>query len=714
MIQKSTSAMRTLFFLVALLVCFFAGWAQNTTSFQLSQRIPIFRDGQNLALAWSGGTNAPQVSKIDLNGDGIEDLFIFDRTQGKVSTFVASAGNWAYAPEYETLFPQMSGWALLRDFDQDGDKDLFTSTTFGIRLFANEAEAGQRPRFVSFADPLQTLGRSGDLINLRIDLTDIAHFGDVDGDGDLDILNFAPSVGGSIEYHQNFSVERYGTPDRLELEKVDFQWGDIAECNCEVYGFNGNACRMEEAEHAGSTILAFDPDQDGDADLLIGDVGCTNLSFLENKGTPTAAAFDEFLARYPEIQPVDMQIFPAPFLEDVTFDGIADLLVAPNVFFNEDERVNFQESLWLYENTGTNQRPNFVFRKRNFLQENMLDLGENAHPAFYDEDQDGDLDLFIAYKGLPQSEGLQGGIAYFENTGSDQSPEFVYREERCTEWGCEGLSYTKISASEQGIVFWGYQAQTRQTPGWLLSRGSSTPQPLEGIPLNARDGLTLTDWNQDEHPDLLLARRDGRLDLYLGDENANFRLEKTQLGGLSDADNRELPRLAVGDLNEDGRMDIVRGDQTGALEVYLDVRNQPEDNWRAETIQVFSSISGQEEERLWGTLPVPALYDSDLMVGSGAGGLYFLQNRQLTSGTTAQTADKWLHLYPNPAETFVNIRTTLEAELSVFSLSGQLIKEKTALPAGKTVFLDTSAWASGVYLLRVESAQGVQTYRLVR
>src|ERR1051326_6298663 len=38
--------------------------------------------------AWAGGVNSPQFSEIDLNQDGILDLFVFDRTGNKIITFL--------------------------------------------------------------------------------------------------------------------------------------------------------------------------------------------------------------------------------------------------------------------------------------------------------------------------------------------------------------------------------------------------------------------------------------------------------------------------------------------------------------------------------------------------------------------------------------------------------------------------------------------------
>ena len=52
--------------------------------------IPVTLDGvAPLKNPWAGGLNSPQFSPIDLNGDGVKDLFVFERGyNGKVLTFI--------------------------------------------------------------------------------------------------------------------------------------------------------------------------------------------------------------------------------------------------------------------------------------------------------------------------------------------------------------------------------------------------------------------------------------------------------------------------------------------------------------------------------------------------------------------------------------------------------------------------------------------------
>ena len=73
------------------LSCFFDIKAQQVPQFSFSHSIPpeLIIDNQVLTNPWSGGINTAQVSTINLNMDEYEDLVVFDKTYGRLSTYLA-------------------------------------------------------------------------------------------------------------------------------------------------------------------------------------------------------------------------------------------------------------------------------------------------------------------------------------------------------------------------------------------------------------------------------------------------------------------------------------------------------------------------------------------------------------------------------------------------------------------------------------------------
>src|SRR5690606_30882408 len=148
---------------------------------------------------------------------------------------------------------------------------------------------------------------------------------------------------------------------------------------------------------------------------------CTSVYQLTNVGTNETPLFTS-ASQFPATNPVSILPFPSVYFEDVDFDGNKDLIASPNIFGREFFQTNLSQSTWFYKNTGTNAQPQFTFQQRNFLQGNMIDVGDNSVPAFFDADADGDLDMFIG----TYINGNRGTIFYFENIGTRTDPIFKF------------------------------------------------------------------------------------------------------------------------------------------------------------------------------------------------------------------------------------------------------------------------------------------------
>ncbi|MEL6806105.1 MAG: FG-GAP-like repeat-containing protein, partial [Bacteroidota bacterium] len=96
--------------------------------FELERAYPTVTTGEDVfSLAWEGGLNSPQPGKADLDGDGRDDLFIFERMGDIPLAFRATPTNYEAAPELLEHWPieNLNGWVVLRDYNQDGAIDIF-------------------------------------------------------------------------------------------------------------------------------------------------------------------------------------------------------------------------------------------------------------------------------------------------------------------------------------------------------------------------------------------------------------------------------------------------------------------------------------------------------------------------------------------------------------------------------------------------------------
>jgi hypothetical protein len=386
--------------------------------FERQMDVVVIKDEISQKFPWAGGMDYCQFSNIDLDFDGVEDLFVFDRTCNEVLTFIQQGGvgesDYIYAPEYESQFPlDVHDWALLVDYNCDGLKDLFTYSIGGGRVFLNVGNETDGNVFEIQVELMKTYIYGG-YSYMYLSSQDVPAIVDVDNDGDKDILGFG--VGGvAVEYHKNMSIEMYGVCDSLEFETRNICWGRFREdsgsndiflwdtlvypCDEESLGLEfGLRPTSNQDRHSGSTLLALDMDNSGVLDLLLGDISFKNMTLLMNSGEEvnSNSGMESFDPNFPSTSlAVDLPIFPAAYHVDINNDGIRDLVVTPNSRIGSENR----ESVWYYENEGADLEPTFIHQNKAFLQEDMIDVGSGAMPVFFDHNGDGLKDLLISSQG---------------------------------------------------------------------------------------------------------------------------------------------------------------------------------------------------------------------------------------------------------------------------------------------------------------------------
>jgi hypothetical protein len=698
---------------------------QDNYKFRPVNNIPMSKAGTSLELAWAGGINSGQYGTIDVNGDAIDDLVIFDRTTGKINTFISTGSDYQYQPEYEYLFPtNLNSWMLLADYDCDGKKDIFTNTTFGLKVFRNTST--DQLSFELQEDPLQTES-GGQMVNLQVSSSDLPAISDVDGDGDLDILVFRFATGNSIEYHQNQSIETLGNCNQLLYKLETNFWGGFRECECGEYAFGEDCGPLGgRQQHAGGkSVLAFDQDHDGDHDVIFGDEFCTNIAFLENFGDVNDALFTEALLDYPSAaNPIDFFIFPGLFWEDLNFDGRKDLVASPNVFENFGLGVDFKHSSHLYTNDGITDGEFFTFQTDEFLQNAMIELGESVVPVFFDTDSDGDEDLIMGHRGTNEGSNFMATFHHYENVGSAQQSEFVLSSEDYLELSSENLNTLKPSFGDldgdgrSDLIFSAANASGQTFIWYFLNSTSSGFDPINPLPsilpvtIQAGDHPFFQDINSDGRADMLLGRRTGRLEYWINTSSGgtfSFELVDEAFAGIiDDSFRRELVPL-TGDINNDGALELITTDATGVMRVYTDFIDN--NNGQQVNDMVIEPAEGMALTRSrWGrgaSLAIANLGNQlpHLVVGSKQGGLLLLENYS-SPGNGSGGESFTFELFPNPALEEITLRGNQNFTIEIYNTLGQLVMGDLGNPDQSLIRFDSRQLQPGIYLVNAISSSG--------
>ncbi len=704
-------------FIVLLLIISTSAWGQY--AYEADFSIPVSNaDDELLAQPWAGGLNAVQLNKLDINNDGIEDLILFDRTANKIVTYLVQEQQYVYSPAYETYFPaDLANFLVLRDLNGDGRKDIFTGNPFGIKVYLNTS-TGDTPDWQHLpfqnSNVILTTGFSGKT-NIQLQADDVPSITDMDGDGDLDILCMNFSGNGKIEYHKN--VGSNAAPDFVRITQA---WGGLTECGCGEFAFNNMSCVSNgRVQHAGGKfLLALDVNDDSEMDLIFSESECDKLYLLINEGTSENAIFTQATVFPDNLK--DNGVYPVAFYEDLDFDNIKDLIVSPGVFERSDDVTDFSTSLQHYKNIQSNNNPLFA-APADFLQNKMIDVGENACPAFFDYDGDGDDDLFIGSLGIQQGGLFRATLSLYENTGSQQQPVFKLATTdfaNLSIYEVYNLKPQFADINQDGAIDLILTAtnQSGQTLLHYMLNNSTFSLSLQGglvatnLSVFFNENIHIYDINQDGLPDALVGRANGAVEYWRNNGSAaapSWLRESTAFLGIGQSFLRQNPSILISDLNNDAKQDLIIGLQDGTLQILADFASAVNfDN--AEKELTFNPLSRQFEVRNFGgpvwTSSLSTTTQNYLVIGNHLGGLQLIRAKALENNFS---------VFPNPASKHqsVFIESTTAGVVQIYSAQGQFISS-TSTQKG-TSELSFAMLSAGVYLLRFSGGGSTITRRLI-
>ncbi|MFH1734671.1 MAG: VCBS repeat-containing protein [bacterium] len=257
----------------------------------------------------------------------------------------------------------------LCDIDADSDLDFFVGEFLGYCEFYENIGDGNNPD-LTFS--------SGDFDSTSIDARFNPCFGDIDADGDFDLIF-------SDDHPHLWLYENIGDSSQYEFQLIS---NDLIP--------GPPWCR-------GPVLI--DIDADGDFDLFGASWG--NISFFRNDGTSSNFSFTTVTGTFSGI---NVGGWASPEFVDIDADNDYDLFIGEEY-----------GKIWFYQNDGDSANYDYTLISTNYWG---IDVGDLSAPEFADIDSDGDFDLFVGKES--DSSNPLGDVFFYENVGDAYNPQFVF------------------------------------------------------------------------------------------------------------------------------------------------------------------------------------------------------------------------------------------------------------------------------------------------
>lgn len=333
---------------------------------------------------------ARSVAAADIDGDGDLDAFLGLYESGREQLVLRNDGTGHFTREPIAGSTAIPWGASFADLDGDGRIDLYIATYDAPHdaetIMAGEAEGSGHAVYTQRADgSFQALpGAIPDAVQAGLSLQGALVDYDLDGDLDLYMTNdFGPFV------LPNKMLENDGTG----------HFSVVDDCYCDL------------AMYAMGTGVG-DPDNDGDPDLFISNVG--SPVYLENQGDGTFADATRASGGYIEPTPENMTSWATTFF-DADQDGCEDVLVVYGRLNSEGQLILDHESDGAWSEA--EDQPDVLLRgdcAGGFTRapaEDFADPGRARAMAIGDLDRDGRPDVITAGKHYLNVWLAEGGCA---------------------------------------------------------------------------------------------------------------------------------------------------------------------------------------------------------------------------------------------------------------------------------------------------------------
>lgn len=714
---------KEILFFVFLFVSFHIQAQFQGQVYEESQTASVKQYGNTLLSPWVGGINSIQINHTDLNQDGKKDLVLYDHHNDVFRTFINVGNNgeikYVYEPKYESNFPKIYGYAILKDYNCDGIDDLFERGITGVSVHKGYYQNNEL-KFTFFKD-LYFPGQNGP-VNVYIQPGDIPSIIDIDNDGDLDI--FAYDVFGAyITFYKNMQVENGLPCDSIKMTLADNCWGKIYQTLNRAVNTNisckGVAGQNKKSRHSGNTILHIDIDGDHDFDVIGGNISFNDAQVLYNNGSDIINAQDTNYNK--NGHKLNMPYWPLPMHIDIDNDGKRDLLFSSHS--DNFSNANYNCVAW-YKNIGTDAAPNFIYQHDTLLVDNMIDVGAYSYPTFFDYDKDGRLDLFIGNEGVFNNSTftMNSKLAYYRNTSTigNISFELVTKDflnlsaknylgifPTFGDMTGDGISDLILGNAKGTIaIYKNFAANNNTQPNFQFFTDS-----MNNVFVDEYSFPVVYDFNLDGKSDLIIGDKMGYLRYYEDTSTAvnlkKMALKKDTLGNIkagSAYTNFTYAAPFIGRMDNSSNVYLMLGNGNGNIERYHeDFKNNLGNFSRIDSTYSYISLPQRS---------VPAVADIDgdgmfdMVVGNKLGGLKYYK-QSIVVGTHNSIVQKHsILLYPNPTNSLLNLLfeqpiNNQIAKLIILDVTGNILYSEWFHTNTQNSF-DISSLSSGMYLVEIE------------